>query len=102
MSFQKLDGWINDQILTLATVSDVEATGEHVAGLVAELVGQPGVGTALIAVGRPAETTSKLPDVSAWASTSPGHVATASSSTWWTEKKITFLETGDSDFRWAR
>lgn len=90
-----MDGWLNDTVvvLTLATVSDVEAAGEHVAGLVAELVGQPGVGTALIAVGRPTETTSKLPDMSAWASTSPCHVATASGSTWWTGKEITSSET---------
>lgn len=86
-----MDGWTNDKVvvLTLATVSDVEAAGEHVAGLVAELVCQPGVGTALIAVRRPAETTAKLPHMSAWASTSPRHVATASGSTWWTEKEMT-------------
>lgn len=38
---------------TLATVSHIKATGQYITGLVTELVSQPGVGTALIAVGCP-------------------------------------------------
>lgn len=95
-----MNGWMHDKVvvLTLATVSDVKAAGEHVAGLVAELVGQPGVGTARIAGGHPAEPASELPDMSAGTSTSPRHVATAPGSTWWTEKEFTPSETAQRQF----
>lgn len=43
-------------LLTLATVTRIKTTGEHIAGLVTELVCQPGVGTTLITVGDPSET----------------------------------------------
>ena len=49
---------------TFAAVPHVEAAGEHVAGLVAELVRQPGVGAALVAVGHGAQAAGKLPGLS--------------------------------------
>lgn len=69
--------------LTLATVPHIEPTGENVAGLVTELVCEPGVGTALIAVWRPpktSETSCKLPHLSTSSTrppTDPGRKPTA-------------------------
>lgn len=40
---------------TLATVSHIKTASKYVAGLIAELVGQPGVSTALVTVRRPAQ-----------------------------------------------
>ena len=60
---------------TFAAVAHVEAAGQHVAGLVAELVGQPGVGAALVAVGHGAQTAGELPGLSAGPArpAQPGH-----------------------------
>lgn len=58
---------------TLATVAGVEPASQDVAGLVAELVSQPGIGTALAAVGDTAESTTELPGLTT------GHAARASS-----------------------
>lgn len=49
---------------TFAAVSHIKPASQYVAGLIAELVGQPGVGTALVTVRRPAQaswTHGKLP-----------------------------------------
>lgn len=49
---------------TFAAVSHIKPASQYVAGLIAELVGQPGVGTALVTVRRPTQaswTHGKLP-----------------------------------------
>lgn len=56
---------------TLATVSHIKPTSKYVTGLIAELVGQPGVRTALVTVRRPAHGTGKLPHGSATPTSGP-------------------------------
>lgn len=69
---------------TLTTVSHIKTAREDIAGLVTELVCQPGVGTALITIRCPAKTsktTWKLPHLSTRSSTDACHKPTVPRST---------------------